>query len=233
MKLAGRLLAMADMIETGESIADIGTDHGLLPIFLMERKISPKVIMTDINTGPLERAEKNFHTFLPDFKPDLRKGNGLEPLKAGEADVLVIAGMGGEMIINILEKDFEKTLSFKKIILQPRTKPVELRKFLHNYSFEIMKEKLVREGKFICEIILARPGTVRKRHYDEMELEISPLLISAKDPLLEQFIKGKMKKETFVMDEILKKGSAESAARLETARKRIGSYTEILKEIGG
>lgn len=265
MKLYGRLLAMADMVEPGESIADIGTDHGLLPIFLLENKISPKAVLIDINEGPLARAKDNFDLYLPavaealpesrleasgkagagtepcaEAEAEFRIGNGLAPLEKGEVDTVIIAGMGGELIGEILAADPEKTKSFKKFILQPRTKMVDLRRFLHNYAFEIREERLVKEGKFICEIIVVLPPkdsptgrSFPKKPYGKMELEVSPLLFSSADPLLEDFIRGKMKKEEYIIKEISKKGSQNSFSGLEKAKERLKELKRILNEYGG
>ena len=248
MKLYGRLLAMADMVEPGESIADIGTDHGLLPIFLLENEISPKAVLIDINEGPLARAKANFDLYLPELvgglaavagsQADFRIGNGLGPLEKGEVDTVIIAGMGGELIEEILTADPEKTKGFKKFILQPRTKIVDLRRLLHNYAFEIKEEKLVREGKFICEIIVVSPPQdgaegegFPEKSFQEMDLEVSPLLFSSADPLLEDFIRGKMKKEEYVIKEISKKGSEKSFSKLEKAQERLKELRRILANL--
>lgn len=237
MKLYGRLSAMADMVKLGESIADIGTDHGLLPIFLLEKNISPRAILTDVNKDPLAAAKSNFDLYLPGVEGDFRLGNGLEPLEKGEVDTVIIGGMGGELIGEILAKDLEKTRTYKRFILQPRTKMIELREFLHNYAFQVEAEKLVREGKFICEIIMAVPGDVKgkykKKSFREIDLEISPLLFSNKDPLLEDYIRYKINKERYIINEIKKKGSAVSLGKKEKAKARLEELEGILREYGG
>ena len=99
MKLTPRLQTIADEINPGETMADIGTDHGFLPVYLWENKISPNVIMADISAGSLAKAEENCRAFFPDREFDLRLGNGLEILQPGEVDAVVMAGMGG--ILNV------------------------------------------------------------------------------------------------------------------------------------
>ena len=96
--LTERLAAIADEIEKGESVADIGTDHGYLPMYLTKEEISPKVIMADISKGSLNKARRNCRELMPEVKFDFRNGNGLRVIKKGEVDVIVIAGMGGNLI---------------------------------------------------------------------------------------------------------------------------------------
>lgn len=153
IKLTDRLQVLADQIEQKETMADIGTDHGFLPIALWERQICPKVIMSDVSPGSLEKARANAAALYPDEVFDLRLGNGIQILGKGEVDAVVLAGMGGALMIRILSEDPEKTCSFKKLVLQPRNGQGKLRRWLLSNGFFITKESLVREGKYICEIL--------------------------------------------------------------------------------
>lgn len=213
VKLSPRLQLMVDGITKGETVADIGTDHGLLPIFLLENGISPQVILVDINEGPLEKARENMRRHIPEETPDLRLGSGIEPLACGEADTVIIAGMGGFLMIDILEADKEKTKSFRKYILQPRNAPEKLRGWLLRNGFSIADESLVRERQFLCEVITAVPvGDDGRSHIstegvqrmeESLELEISPLLIKKGDPLLMDFIVNKIRIEEKIIGDIL------------------------------
>ena len=154
MKLSDRLELIADCIKAGETMADIGTDHGFLPLYLLKKGISPKVIMTDISPYSLDKARKNFEdekgTVLPSsFHPEFRVGDGLKVLEPAEVDAVVMAGIGGKLMIEILEEDAAKSHSFGKFILQPRKHPGELRHYLYHNGFMIEEERLVREGKFL------------------------------------------------------------------------------------
>ena len=159
MNLNERLLRIADRIENGETMADIGTDHGFLPIYLLETGISPKVIMTDISEPSLMKGRQNFNGRLSGMedRADFRVGSGISVLAPEEVSTVVIAGMGGRLICDILSEDMEKTRSFKKFILQPRTKQGELRRWLLENGFAITHEDLVYEGAHIPEIITAVP----------------------------------------------------------------------------
>ena len=120
---------------SGHSVADIGTDHAYIPIRLAQRRI--RVIATDIRKGPLDMA--SVHVKKSGCEVDLRLGPGLAPISAGETDDIVIAGMGGEMIIKILTADEEKAKS-ATLILQPMNSQYELRQYLYNNGYDILFE---------------------------------------------------------------------------------------------
>lgn len=211
IKLTDRLQVLADQIKQNETMADIGTDHGFLPLFLWENEISPKVIMADISSGSLEKARCNCEVHYPDEKFDLRLGNGIQVLENGEVDAVVIAGMGGKLITKILSENPEKTKSFKKLVLQPRNGQGKLRYWLLENGFSIICESLVREGKYICEIITAVPGNVENKlsyviegcNSNSMEYEVPPWIISAGE-LAEPFILNKLSIEKYALNGILK-----------------------------
>ena len=112
-KLSARLAGMAGFVEPGETIADIGADHGYLPLHLLREGLSPYVVFTDVQPGPLEKTrlslqKSGFDENDPRLR--LRLGDGLQPLRNAEVDVVVIAGMGGETIAAILAHDPEKAI---------------------------------------------------------------------------------------------------------------------------
>ena len=155
--LTDRLQMVADEIQQGETMADIGTDHGFLPLYLWEKGISPSVIMCDVSEPSLAKAKAAAGAYQFGHELDFRVGDGLQILKSGEVDDIVIAGMGGLLIRDILAFDLEKTCSFGKFILQPRNNSGILRFWLASHCFDIVKNQLVREGKFICEVITVIP----------------------------------------------------------------------------
>ncbi len=160
IKLSDRLQIIADKIEEKETMADIGTDHGFLPIYLKLSGKCPKVIMADVSRPSLGKAEANAAMYAPDEKNmHFRAGDGLAVLEKGEADAVVIAGMGGKLIRDIMAADMEVTCSVKKFIMQPRIGQGHLRKWLVENGFKIVAEDVVIEGDYIPEIITAiSPG---------------------------------------------------------------------------
>lgn len=173
IKLSDRLLAIAGRLENSKTMADIGTDHGLLPLYLAAEKGFEKVIMTDISAASLSKASENLEKLCE--KGDLtgktytRAGDGLKVLEPGEVDAVVIAGMGGKLMTNILGSDPQHARSFGKLVLQPRSGQGHIRKWLYENGFSITCEDLVREGKYICEIITA---VIRERSNTESGSDI-------------------------------------------------------------
>ena len=104
MQLSQRLLAVADLASAGHCLADVGTDHGYIPIYLMEKGNYERAIAMDVRKGPLLRAEENRKSHGFEDRMDLRLSDGVAALREGEADTVVIAGMGGGLVIDILSE---------------------------------------------------------------------------------------------------------------------------------
>lgn len=153
MRLSPRLKYISEFVSDGKKIADIGTDHGYIPIsLLLDKKIS-FAILSDINRGPLNNAKKEVTKNNVQNYVDLRLGSGMETLRDGEVDQVIIAGMGGILISDIIEKEIELSKKLDKLILQPMQAPEELRKYLLKNGFKIIDEHFVREDHRIYEII--------------------------------------------------------------------------------
>ena len=158
-KLNARLSAMASYVGAGKSVADIGADHGYLPIHLIREGISPFAVLTDVHPGPLEKTRVSLaKSRVAGDRIELRLGDGLQALDSGAVDIVVIAGMGGETIISILAADKVKAESFWKYILQPRTKADKLRDWLADRNWEILAEERAYEKGRPCDIIVCSPG---------------------------------------------------------------------------
>ena len=205
MKLSDRLQLIADEIIAGETMADIGTDHGFLPLYLMESGKCPHVIMADISKGSLAKADENCKLAGLGKTYDLRLGDGIDVLEDGEVDVVAIAGMGGLLIRDILDWNIKKSRSFKRYIFQPRNKIGALRYWLYLNGFDIEKESLVREGKYICEVITVRTGNEVKRQADyTADFDYPDSLLEWKGPLTEEYLLTKLALEDSIYQNILK-----------------------------
>lgn len=159
--LTPRLQKIYDIVPPCGSIADIGTDHAYIPVCLTLSKKCQRAIASDIKEGPVLRAKSTVLAYGAEDLVDVRQGSGLETIKSGEADAIIIAGMGGLLIANILSAAEETAKSAKLLILQPMTAAKELREFLIGGGYEILKEYLVFEEEKLYNIISARPGISR------------------------------------------------------------------------
>lgn len=143
-RLSKRLNAIASLVTAGSRIADIGTDHGYIPVYLCESGIIKSAVASDINEGPLSSCETLVKREGLEEKINIRLSNGLEKLCSDEFDTVIIAGMGGELIVDILSRcDY---ISNKHIILNPMTHPEFAREFLYNNGFEIENDFIVKDG---------------------------------------------------------------------------------------
>lgn len=192
MKLSKRLQTIADFVKKGAVVADIGTDHAHIPIYLIKNNIISKAYACDINAGPLEKAKENIN-YYGIKNIELRLSNGLEKLKTDEADTFIIAGMGGELIIDILDRGqgfFDKKNTF---ILSPHTKIEEVRNYLLRKGLKILKEDMcIDEGKFYTVMEAVYMG--KTFSYTKGELLFGKYLIDNKNPVLFEYLKKEKQK---------------------------------------
>lgn len=207
-----RLLAVASFVEKGSKVADIGTDHAYIPIWLIERGISKTAVAMDINQGPIERANKNILKFGLEEKIKTRLSDGLKNLGENEADTVIIAGMGGILIDEILKEVKEKHFGVKHFILQPMTAIEETRKFLSQNGFTILDERLAKEDEKIYTVLSVSRGEMNIDR--EIDFYIGTKLLENKDPLLADYLNGKIYEYEKAIS-LLKQGDSEkNAARL-------------------
>ena len=227
MKLTDRLLKIASLVTEGKRVADIGTDHGYIPVYLLNQGKVPYAILADVNKGPLENARGEVrHNKLLD-KVDLRLGSGIEVLVKGEVDEVIIAGMGGILISELLEAKLEVAHSVDKLILQPMQAQNELRKYLLNNGFEILDEVLVKEDFRIYEIIIAKYTGKNTVVSDDIYYEVGTKLIENKDPLLNEFIDKKI----YMYNSIIKKIEGKSSEGIEKKIKESKDSIEKLEKL--
>lgn len=201
MTLSERLTKIAGFVPKGFVVADIGTDHARLPIYLVLQGISSQVIASDLSTGPLSTARANVYLYKLEKKIEIRQGYGLEPLDPGEADVIIVAGMGGAKIRDILVKSPAVLDGVVRMILQPQVGAGIVRRWLFDHNWQIVDEELVLENDNYYQIIISEPsyepkavGIDKKPSRKERELlEIGPCLLEKKHPLLIPFLQEKIK----------------------------------------
>ncbi len=229
MKLSPRLQAIADYVPKGSVVADIGTDHGYIPVFLIRNRIASKIIATDINVGPLKNAisyidKNNYGDFI-----DTRLGNGLKCLSPNEVDTIIIAGMGGLLIIDILEDSKDITETADYFILQPMVASEELRKYLYSNKYTIIDEKLAKEGSKFYEIMLVTHG--EENIEKDIYYEIGKKLVENKDKHLKEFIENKIAKTERVLINLRDSETEEGKLKYEYLTSKLSDYKEVLNEL--
>lgn len=215
VNLSARMKAVADLVTVGSSACDVGCDHGYVSIYLVKERKAPKVLAMDVNKGPLERAEINVRQAgLSDYIT-LRLSDGLLRYQPGEAESLVIAGMGGRLMKRILEQEAEKTRSFRELILQPQSELAAFREFLRNMGYSIVEEDMILEEDKFYPIIKAVAGTYQGEN-PQLEDRFGPVLLKKKHPVLVLFLKKEWESSLKIKAELLKAGeSPKVAARLK------------------
>lgn len=148
INLDSRLFLCAKNVRPGKFVADVGTDHAYLPIWLVLNNLTPCALATDVREGPLLNAQKNIAKFNVENKVSTRLSDGLDSVKPDEVDDIVIAGMGGELIVKIISRAGWLKDNSKHLILQPMSTEPELREFLTKEGFKIISEQaVVSSGK--------------------------------------------------------------------------------------
>lgn len=192
LALAGRLAAIAAFIPPGSVVADIGTDHARLPVYLVRKGICPRVLATDLHEKPYQSACRAVAAHALGDRIEVRRGDGLQPLLPGEVDLVVVAGMGGNTIRQILATGAGVLAAVKRLVLQPMTDAGDLRRWLVENGWRLVDEKLVEEDGRLYVIMAAEPG--REETTEPWLLEVGPRLVEKCDPLLCKHLE-KIKKE--------------------------------------
>lgn len=193
IQLSKRLQAVADLI-TGEGVlADIGTDHGYIPIYLMQKGSIQKAIAADIGKGPLLRAKEHIEKYGLGGYIETRLSDGAKEIEPLEADIFVIAGMGGGLMQKILEQSKEVFLSAKEIILQPQSEQEVLRRYLIAEGYQILAEDMVKEdGKYYPMMRISRQEQKQKNPYEnakDIDFLYGAYLLEKRHPVLLDFLK--------------------------------------------
>ena len=155
LKLSKRLAAIASYIEKGASVADIGTDHGYLPVYLAKNGLASRIIASDKSEGSLNAARRSASKHGVTDKITFIAAPGLTGISETEIDTVVIAGMGGETIIGILSEAPQIKREGIRLILQPQTKTYELSRWLTENGYEIKQANLIQERSKYYTVILA------------------------------------------------------------------------------
>jgi len=147
MQLSLRLKTVADSVTGGSRVADVGCDHAYIAIHLAENNIAPRVIAMDVNKGPLSKARDNIELRGLKDRIETRLSDGLARLTPGEADTVVIAGMGGALMARILTDGETDLNEVKELILQPQSEIFLVRRYLHENGYRIESEKMEKEDE--------------------------------------------------------------------------------------
>jgi tRNA (adenine22-N1)-methyltransferase len=242
MKLSKRMEAAAAMVSAGNILADVGTDHGYIPIELVQRGIVPSAIAMDLREGPLSRAREHIKEQGLSERITLRLSDGVSALSKGEADTILIAGMGGELIIRILTDGADICRSVRELILQPQSVIGEVRRYLRENGYRITDEDMVLEdGKFypmmrVVPEVLEQPGQspVPDAPAQASDGGVSqtvadlygPILLRKKHPVLSAFLERERAQQNAIRDALQKQPDSEKILRRKEEINRSLAYNK-------
>lgn len=250
MNLSKRLRMVADCVTKGNVVADVGCDHAYISIYLVEKKVAPRTIALDVNEGPLLRAQENILSYGFENLITTRLSDGLHKLKPKEADSIIIAGMGGPLMIKILEEGSECVKAAKELILQPQSEIWRVREYLHNLNFEITKEDMcIDEGKYYTVLYASQPhqrwgcdalphdkcstlskenqGSLREEREDvtkelrELYNRYGKYLLERKHPILQQYLEKEKAKSMKIKEGLENNSTLKSQERYAQLQKEI------------
>lgn len=216
-------MQIATFVIENEPVADIGSDHALLPCYLVLNGIVSRAIAVEVNCGPFEAARRQVERFGLKGQIDVRLGDGLTVLQAGEVATVVIAGMGGSLIHDILEKGSSVLKRTKRLVLQPNVSALTLRQWMLQRGWRLIQEELVLENGRFYDILVAEQGDAYVP-YQEMDpvddaflLEIGPWLWRKRHPLLRE----KWEQEIGKWENVLKALEQSRHATAEKKRRQL------------
>lgn len=213
MELSKRLTAVAGLVTEGASVADIGTDHGYIPIYLVKNGVIPRAVAIDINKGPLERARMHIIGHGLKDKIEVRLSDGLEKVRPGEADCIIAAGMGGGLVIHILKEGKAVADAARECILQPQSEIWRVRKYLAESGFVIVAEDMVEEDGKFYPMMKAVHGS--PEHYEPWEYLYGKKLLETRHPVLEKYLLRELSiQESIVLQLSARKDSESAKERL-------------------
>ncbi|MBM7556262.1 tRNA (adenine(22)-N(1))-methyltransferase [Halanaerobacter jeridensis] len=202
MNLSARLKKIIEILDLPTTVADIGTDHAYIPIYLAQNSECSAIIASDAKKQPYQVAVEHVQRAEVSKRVEIRLGSGLSVLKEEEVETVIIAGMGGPTIKEIIATDYKLAQQLEQIVLQPMAGAASLRKWLVDNRFKITDEKLVRGQKAekIYQVLRVEPGIMDID--DDFLLELGPKLIENREELLVEYLDELKENWKNIMDKI-------------------------------
>lgn len=196
MKINNRLKTIGNLVEANSFCLDVGCDHAFLDIYLVKKDMGIKAIAADVLEGPLEQAKQNIKREGLEEQIETRLGNGLDTYSE-EVDTVIISGMGGRNMIGIFKDNLAVLKKIKTIIISPNNYQEDVKRFLCKSGFKIIDEVMVKEKKFIYQIIKFERG---KEKYSKKEYFFGPVFLKKKDKLFVEYFMREIKSREILLE---------------------------------
>ena len=221
-RLSKRLRAVAAFVQQGSRLADVGSDHAYLPLFLVEKGIIDYAVAGEVVQGPYQSALTNVAQAGKEKLIQVRLANGLSAIESSDQiDTITIAGMGGRLIADILEAGMDKLVGVQRLILQPNNREDELRIWLQEQDFQIVAEELVTENQKFYEILVVEPGSME---LTPLEQRFGPCLLQEKSAV---FL-AKWQSELGKLTQSLERIPAQHQEDIRLLQDKISAIKEVL-----
>lgn len=222
LRLQPRLQLLADLVPQGARLVDVGTDHGYLPVYLLQNGHIASAIAADIGEAPLDHARRTARQYGVEDSLQFLRCDGLAGISPDETDTVVIAGMGGETIIHILSRASWTRNGGTLLLLQPMTKQEELRRWLSENGYAQYAERLVRDKDYLYPVFTVYGGAGQELSvgeiYGGVDIEV--------DPLAGEHLSQRIRRLTQAAEGLRRGGGAENTARAEQLEEIIRVLTE-------
>lgn len=196
--MSKRMCRLASLVTEGNRLADVGTDHGYVPIALVKDKKIPSALAMDVNRGPLARAEEHIRESGLSTYIETRLSDGLDRLCPGEADSVLIAGMGGMLLLRILERGALCLETVKELILQPQSDIYRVREWLKDHQYRVTAEDIVEEDGKYYPMMRAVHG--QERRMESEELAYGKTEIQRSPEVLYSYLQAKLGENEKIME---------------------------------
>ncbi|MGR9049342.1 tRNA (adenine(22)-N(1))-methyltransferase [Halobacillus faecis] len=230
-QLSKRLALVADYLPKGAHFADIGSDHAYLPCFVCMKDPEARAVAGEVNQGPYDSAKSEVEKHKLEDRIDVRLGDGLAVIAPGEIKQVVIAGMGGPLIRDILEGGKEKLSSVNRIVVQPNIDSRSLRRWFFQHDYTLVDETIVEESGHIYEILVAEKGDPSSSYNQQMidkEMWLGPFLLEKRPESFIKKCKEEWKKKRYIIKQ-MKQAASPDEEKLKQQQKELKWLEEVLQ----
>lgn len=240
IELSKRMQSVADMIQPCDAVGDIGCDHAFVSIYLVEQHRAKRVIASDVRRGPIAIAKRNIEAMNLSDQIEIRMGDGLDTIVPGEVNAVVLAGMGGMLMIDILERGEEVVTRCDQLVLQPQSDIEKVRRYLAEKGYHLADEQmLIDAGKYYNLLDVRVHEMVQKDEYDCSKLAddwcymYGGSLLRKKDPVLRSWLVKQRDTTAGLINSLSGKNTENAAKRLKTVKAEQKTICAVLKQVYG
>ena len=240
IELSKRMQSVADMIQPCDAVGDIGCDHAFVSIYLVEQHRAKRVIASDVRRGPITIAKRNIEAMNLSDQIEIRMGDGLDTIVPGEVNAIVLAGMGGMLMIDILERGEAVVARCDQLVLQPQSDIEKVRRYLTEKGYHLADEQmLIDAGKYYNLLDVRVHEMVQKDEYDCSKLAddwcymYGGSLLRKKDPVLRSWLVKQRDTTAGLIDSLSGKNTENAVKRLKTIKAEQKTICAVLKQVYG